>query len=228
DDAKVLDATGGGLEQMQHSMSHAFNGGRDRLLLWNRATSEREPDVTFKEAEGVLSDEVASGWTLAVGAADLDGDLLPELYFANDFGPDHLLHNRSTPGHLHFVPLLGEKKLLTPNSCVLGRVSFKGMGVDFGDLNGDGLLDIVVSNIAAEYALEESHFAFINTGDTAGMRQGVAPFVDRSEELGLSRSDWAWDVKLGDFADDGELEVVQATGFVRGTHNRWPELQELA
>ena len=31
----------------------------------------------FREAEGVLDDEVASGWTLGIGAADLDGDLLP-------------------------------------------------------------------------------------------------------------------------------------------------------
>src|SRR3712207_7095987 len=46
------------------------------------------------------SEEVAHSWTLAVGAADLDGDLLPELYFANDFGPDRLLHNRSQPGEL--------------------------------------------------------------------------------------------------------------------------------
>ena len=40
------------------------------------------------------------------------------------------------------------------------------MGVDFGDLNGDGILDIFVSNIAAEFALEESHFAFLGTGET--------------------------------------------------------------
>ena len=40
-----------------------------------------------------------------------------------------------------------------PTPRCSGRDSFKGMGVDFGDLNGDGLLDIFVSNIAAEFAL---------------------------------------------------------------------------
>ncbi len=38
------------------------------------------------------------GWTLAIGAADLDRDGLSDLYIANDFGPDQLLWNRSTTG----------------------------------------------------------------------------------------------------------------------------------
>ena len=111
---------------------------------------------------------------------------------------------------------------------MLGRDSFKGMGVDFGDLNGDGLLDIYVSNIAAEYALEESHYAWLSTGQPGLMKTGAAPFVDRSEPLGLSRSGWGWESRLGDFDNDGVLEAVQATGFVKGDNNRWPELQELA
>ena len=229
DDAQILDANARGPgQQMQHSMSRASNGGRSRLLLWSGATSGAGPSVQFKEVEGVLEEQVARGWTLAVGAADLDGDLLPEIYFANDFGPDRLLHNRSKPGALHFVSLEGAKTLTTPNSKVLGRDSFKGMGVDFGDLNGDGLLDIYVSNIADEYALEESHFVFLSTGLTELMKKGVAPYVDASESLGLSRSGWGWDTRLGDFNNDGILEALQATGFASGAVNRWPELHELA
>src|SRR5262249_36759765 len=146
--------------------------------------------------------------------------LRPEIYVANDFGPDLLLHNRSTRGDVRFAPLHGEKTFTTPRSKVLGRDSFKGMGVDFGDVNGDGYLDIYVSNIAAEYALQESHFLFVSTGETAQMRAGVAPYIDRSESLGLARSDWAWDAKLADFDNDGVLEALQATGFVRGTVSR--------
>jgi hypothetical protein len=228
DNARILDANAPGREQMQDSMSRAYNGGRNRLLLWAGATVGANPIVHFKEIEGVLDDEVAHGWTLAIGAADLDGDLLPEIYFANDFGPDRLLHNRSTPGNLRFAVLHGTKTLGTPNSKVLGNDSFKGMGVDFGDLNGDSLLDFAVSNIAAEYALEESHFLFLSTGEPAAMKEGVAPYVDRSESLGLSRSGWAWDTRFGDFDNDGVLELLQATGFLKGAVNRWPELHEVA
>jgi hypothetical protein len=102
------------------------------------------------------------------------------------------------------------------------------MGVDFGDVNGDGIPDIYVSNIAAPYALEESHFLFVSTGEVGRMARGRAPYVDRSEPLGLSRSGWGWDAKLADFDNDGVLEAVQAIGFVKGEVNRWPELHELA
>lgn len=228
EEARILDAKAAVPDEMQQSMSRAYNGGRNRLLRWVSGTAGARPTVRFEEAKGVLPERIARGWTLAVGAADLDGDLLPELFFANDFGPDHLLHNRSTPGRLRFALLEGRKTLTTPNSKVLGRDSFKGMGVDFADVNGDGLLDIYVSNIAKEYALEESHHLFLCTGEIERMKEGVAPFVDRSEPLGLSRSGWAWDCKLADFDNDGVPEAMQATGFVKGKVNRWPELHEVA
>jgi enediyne biosynthesis protein E4 len=228
DGARILDAHGSGTEVMQDSMTRAFNGGRNRLLRWQGATSGKDPAVQFQEMDGGLDTKVNHAWTLAVGAADLDGDLRPELYFANDFGPDRLLHNRSTPGKFQFALLEGQKRLTTPNSKVLGKDSFKGMGVDFGDVNGDGLLDIYVSNIAGEYALEESHFLFVSTGQVDKMQKGVAPYVDRSEPLGVSRSSWSWETKFGDFDNDGTLEMLQATGFAKGQTNRWPELHELA
>ncbi|HEV2863839.1 MAG TPA: CRTAC1 family protein [Pyrinomonadaceae bacterium] len=228
DGARVLDAKAEGRAEMAASLSRAFNGGRNRLLLWAGASSGQEPAARYEEAAGVMTDEVSRAWTLGVGAADLDGDLLPEIYFANDFGPDRLLHNRSTPGRLSFRPLEGEQGFSTPHSKVLGRDSFKGMGVDFGDVNGDGLTDIYVSNIADEYALEESHFVWVNTGRTELMKEGIAPFVDRSEQLGLARSGWGWDARLADFDNDGTPEAVQATGFARGSVDRWAELQEVA
>jgi len=231
DDGRILDTEATSVEAMQDSMSRAFNGGRDRFMHWREAspaTTGIEPHVVFADVPGVLDAPVGRGWTLAVGAADLDGDLLPELYLANDFGPDRLLHNRSRPGHIEFAPLTGRKTPMTPTSKVLGRDSFKGMGLDFGDVNGDGRLDIYVSNIAEEFALEESHFLFVSEGDPAVMLGGVAPYVDRSERLGVSRSGWGWDTRLADFDNDGILEAVQATGFIKGRIDRWPELHELA
>jgi hypothetical protein len=101
------------------------------------------------------------------------------------------------------------------------------MGADLADVNGDGLMDIYVSNISSSWALQEGHFLWLSTGETARMRDGVAPYVQGAERLGLSRSGWGWDAKLDDFDNDGVLEAIQATGFVKGTVNRWPELQAL-
>ncbi len=221
DGSRILDKQAPGDESMQASMSRARNGGLNRVLLW--AGPGR-----FREDPHALDPRTATAWTLAIAAADLDGDLLPEVYFANDFGHDTLLHNRSQRGQVRLAPLAGKRSLTTPSSKVLGNDSFKGMGADFVDWNGDGVPDLYVSNIASEYALEESHFLFVSDGDTASMRNGVAPYRDRSEGLGLSRSGWGWDSRLADFNNDGKLEALQATGFMRGRTNRWPELHEIA
>ncbi|MFT5049975.1 MAG: hypothetical protein ACI8QZ_001368 [Chlamydiales bacterium] len=211
--------------ELQRSMSRACNGGRNRFLLWNSSTTGEIPRVSYR----ILPEQTAcSSWTLAVGAADLDGDLLPELYVANDFGPDQLFHNRSTPGNLELVPVRGDRRWTSPRSKALGRDSYKGMGVDFADLNGDGWLDIFVSNITTEYGLQESQFLFVSTGQVEQFATGRAPYVDESEALGLSRSSWAWDARLVDLNNDGQLEALQAVGFLAGDVGRWPELHEAA
>lgn len=227
DGARILDSKAGGTEVLHEGKAMALNGGYKHVFLGQAGTNGDVPTVRYKEVRNVFSEEVARGWTLAMGAADLDGDLLPELYLANDFGPDRLLHNSSTPDNLRFAVLEGRRDFTTPKSCVLGHDSFKGMGVDFGDINGDGLLDIYVSNLATRFGLTESHFLWLSTGDIGKMKRGIAPYRNGSEELGLSRSGFSWEARLADFDNDGVLEAVQACGFIKGKVNRWPELQAL-
>jgi enediyne biosynthesis protein E4 len=227
DGARILDAKADDVVEMHEGKGKALNGGYKHVFLWQSAKSGAVPSVTYREVKGVFSEAVARGWTLAIGVADLDGDLLPEIYLANDFGPDRLLHNRSTPGNLQFVELEGRRSFTTPKSSVLGHDSFKGMGVDFGDINGDGLLDIYVSNLATKMGLTESHFLWQSTGRLDDMKHGIAPYFQNSEKLGLSRSGFAWDSRLVDFDNDGVLEAIQAVGFIKGEVNRWPEAQAL-
>nr|VFJ89858.1 MAG: Repeat domain-containing protein [Candidatus Kentron sp. LFY] len=227
DGAGVIDPDFISEESMHHSMSRAYNAGVNHLLLWRGATRGNLPDVRFEDAEGAFTHQVKHAWTLAVGAADLDGDQRPEIYLGNDFGPDRLLHNRSEPGSPKFALLEGESSFRTPSSLVLGHDSFKGMGTDFGDVNGDGHLDIYVSNIATQFGLMESHFLWLSTGETHRMKEGHAPYVHGSERLGVARSGWGWGTRLADFDNDSVLEAVQTTGFIKGDVDRWPELQAL-
>ncbi|HEX4815949.1 MAG TPA: ASPIC/UnbV domain-containing protein, partial [Nonomuraea sp.] len=97
----------------------------------------------------------------------------------------------------------------------------------------DGLYDFFVSNITTPYGIQESNFHFLSTAKDradlrAQLRQGVAPWKDLSAELRTAWSGWGWDPKIEDFDNDGEAEIVQATGFIKGQVNRWPPLQELA
>lgn len=217
DGARVLDpASTSPRMEMQASMSRAANGGRNRILLW-----QPDPRMPYRDAGDPFPPGTATAWTLALGAQDLDGDLLPDLYFANDFGSDHLLANRSTPGAPRFRLVQGRRRLLDPRSKVLGRDSFKGMGIDFADLNADGIPDLFVSNITDEFALEESNLLFVSRGHPFD-------YGDEGERRGLSRGGWAWDARFADFDNDGVVEAMQATGFIQGTTDRWPELHELA
>ena len=227
DGSDIYNPSGAGTVSMPESFSHAFNGGGERIFRWTGATAGTEPQVSYKEVVDALPAGVGGGWGLAIGACDLDGDLLPELYIAHDFGPDRLFWNRSTPGRIQFALLQGATTFSSPKSYVLGKDSFKSMGVDFGDLNDDAIPDIYVSNITEPGGFQESQMMFLSTGSVDRLETGIAPYVNKSDSLGLSRTGWAWDAKLDDFDNDGRLEALQATGFIRGTDSNWPEIQEL-
>lgn len=229
DGARVLDpeADDETRMEMQQSMGLARNAGRNKILL-TEPTGEADTPPRITDASTALPEHATTAWTLAIGFQDLTGDLLPDIYLANDFGNDHLLVNRSTPGQVRLEALRGERDMTTPKSKVLGNGSFKGMGVTYTYVDGAQMPTMVVSNITSPYALHESNFAFVPTGDGSELLQGRVPYRDDSEPLGLSRSGWSWDVKAGDFNNDGTDELLQATGFMKGDTDRWPELQEIA
>jgi hypothetical protein len=232
-DGPVLNPDVSGGVAMNHSMSDAQNGGTDHFFLCAGGSAGDNPTAAYTRVDDALTDKVSKGWELAATSTDLDGDGLPELYLANDFGPDNLLYNKSTPGHLSFGVVAGTRTPGTPKSKTLGDDSFKGMGADFADLDGDGMYDMFVSNITASWGIEESNFQWMNTArdkaeERAQLADGTPPFRDDSGKDGSAWSGWGWDVKTGDFDNSGTVAIAQATGFVKGETNRWPQLQELA
>ena len=233
----VLDPSKSTGVELNDSMSNGLNGGRDYILRFKGATDATagtSPSVEFELVDDAIPDKASRGWALASGSNDLDGDMRPELYIAHDFGPDRLLYNNSTPGNINFSLVEGKHRpAWVPKSKEVGLDSFKGMGVDFGDLNGDGVYDMYVSNITTSFGIEESHFAFISeTADKVEvqekLRAGEAVWKDESAPLNVAWSGWGWDVKIADFDNSGDQVIAQATGFVKGEVNRWPQLQELA
>jgi enediyne biosynthesis protein E4 len=232
-DSDVLDPNGQNNVQMNDSMSSARNAGGNHMLRWVGGTPGTAPTATYVEEREAVQFDASIGWTLAISSADLTGDGLPEVYVANDFGHDHLLYNSSTRGHIRFTGVTSERTATTPKSFIVGNDSFKGMGVDFGDLNQTGKFDMMVSNITVAWGLEESNFVFTNrSADTAdmaqSMRAGIAKFTQDAESYGMAWTGWGWDVKMGDFLNSGNLEVLQTEGFVKGDTDRWAWLQELA
>nr|WP_308161721.1 CRTAC1 family protein [Actinoplanes consettensis] len=232
-DTEILSITGQANMQMNNSMSHARNAGGSHVLRWVAASAGASPSATFEEQPAAVPPAFSTGWTLGASSVDLDGDLLPELYLANDFGNDRFFHNVSAPGRIRFELAEGHRDAVTPKSLVLGHDSFKGMSIEFGDLAGAGRFDAFVSNITTSWGLEESNFVWHNTAATPAdankmLTAHEAPFRNQAASANLAWSGWGWDSKMADFDNDGDMEIVQALGFIEGRINRWSWLQELA
>src|SRR3972149_4598235 len=178
---------------MHDSFETARNGGKNFLY-------RQQAHGTFREiACSVGVDD--PGWTLAVGSADINNDGWPDLYCANDFGPDQLFLN----DHGAFKNVSKE---------VLGGDSKKGMNVDFGDFNNDGWLDIYVTNITTAEYLQEGNMLWHNNGVGP---DGVLSLTDVSLETGTYDGGWGWGAKFFDYDNDRDLDLIAATGFI----NAW-------
>nr|ACH85580.1 hypothetical protein [Actinomyces sp. Lu 9419] len=221
DDSQLLDQRSSKTVAMNDSLSRAVNGGKNYVFLGRPGF----PETPFELVADAFSDDNSKGWTLAAATADLNGDSLPELYVANDFGQDRFFVNRSNNGALALENITGSKPFTGTQSTTIGRDSFKSMGTSIADIDRDGRHDIYVSTITQEFGLFEGQMLFL--GDDQDARD-VPGFRAGGETLGLARTAFSWDNKIGDLNNDGRVELLQATGFVRGEVNRWPEIQELA
>ena len=184
---RVLDAQATEPVSMQHSMSRAANGGRNRVFCW-WARDRGDRTSPSRRRAALFPERAEHGWTLAVGAADLDGDLLPELYFANDFGPDRLLAQplaagpaalRAARGRAppHRSPLEGARPgLVQGNGRRLRRPERRRPARHLRQQHRRGV------------RAEESNFAVRLHRRLEAMQRGVAPYDDESEALGLARS----------------------------------------
>ena len=70
---------------MHNSFEYADNGGKN--LLFHNVGGGKFEDVTDKLGVG------STRWTLAAASADFDEDGWPDLYLANDYGPEELFLN---------------------------------------------------------------------------------------------------------------------------------------
>jgi hypothetical protein len=163
----------------------ANNGGG--VVLFRNNGNGTFTDVT--EKAGLKQ----SGWTLSIGHADADNDGWDDLYVACDFGTDRLFHNQRD----------GTFKDITQSA--IGFDTKKGMNVDWGDFDNDGLLDIYVTNITDDY-MREGNFLWHNNGDLT--------FSDVARETGTWDTGWGWGAKFFDYDNDGWLDLYVLNGWV--------------
>ena len=155
-------------------------------------------DGSFRDAteeSGVGA--VPSSYGLGVPWADYDGDGDQDIYVANDSTANYLFRNRGDG-------TFEESALLAGVALSGDGKEQAGMGVDFGDYDNDGLLDIGVTNFSDDY-------------NTLYRNEGGGSFRDVTYRAGIGEATWpklSWGIRFADIDRDGRLDIAIADGHV--------------
>jgi hypothetical protein len=191
-----------GTRIMHNSFEFATNGGKN--LLFHNLGEGKFADVT--DSMGVGS----TRWTLAAASADFNGDGWPDIYLANDYGPEELYLNQR-----------GRSFVLT--TAGLESESKSGMSVTLGDAFNRGRLDAFVTNISERGYLFQNNNLRMNEMPEAGRFRNVA-------EGAIADAGWAWGAQFGDFNNDGANELFVANGFISADRQKsyWYSMSKIA
>jgi hypothetical protein len=224
-----------------------FEPGDDTLLYTNQG------DGTFVDDRHLISPDAQRAYTFIAGFHDLNGDMRPDLYMANDFAakivPSHGMINidgafvtdaadpsmRSNvigmglavddinddglpdimlPGWNDLALItsqqgewfdVSQSTSVEPDSDRNQKIAW---GSDFGDINNDGRLDLLVSY---GYLDSRDSLNHLRQPDSVYIQTDDLVFAERSERLGLDQSLSTRSVVMADLNDDGWLDVVKGS-----------------
>jgi enediyne biosynthesis protein E4 len=163
------------------------------------------PNTVYRnDGHGVFTDVSAASGVgrlrsngLGVVVVDYDGDGRPDVFVANDTMPNFLFHN---DGNMRFT----ETGLVSGIAVGADGRARAGMGIDTGDYDGDGRLDVVITNLDFEmhtllHGLERGLFAYASA--ESGIGFPTLPFV-------------GFGVAFLDYDNDGLLDIAVADGHI--------------
>jgi hypothetical protein len=177
--------------------------GQPSLLYRNNG------DGTFTDVSGPSGVGALEGKGMGVVAADLDDDGWIDVFQTNDSTPNFLFHNLGD-GRLEDVALQAEVGY-SPSGQVTGA-----MATDAEDVDGDGRLDLIVTN-------------FNNQGTFLQLNQGDMQFRDQGHRLGLSMPTFtvsSFGARFLDYDNDGLIDLFVAAGHPFAPVSKiWPQIR---
>ena len=190
------------------------DGTSRAIMSCNPIELAARPDHLFRNDNGRFVDVTEEagivdrdGRGLGVVAADLDGDGRTDLFVANDMSANYFWRNLGglkfeEAGHLAGLAGSGDGGYRA------------GMGVARGDLDGDGLIDLAVTNFFGESTSVYRHLGsgmFAETADATGIGAASRPLL-------------GFGVAAFDADNDGRLDLATANGHVNDLRPHFPFL----
>ena len=183
---------------------------RGRRIYSNPQVYEGVSDTLYRNnGNGTFTDVTrqagvynSNGKGLGVTCGDYDNDGRIDIYVANDTTPNFLYRNVGDGRFVDIGPFAGA-------AYNEHGVAEGGMGVDFGDYNNDGALDIFVTNFS-----NETNTLYHNTGGGA--------LIDFTNVAGLAEASFlklAFGTKFFDANNDGALDLFVANGHLYPTES---------
>jgi hypothetical protein len=169
------------------------------------------------------------GYGLGLAISDYNNDGWPDIYVANDFiTNDELWLNNKNGTFINCI------------DRVIQHQSYSSMGTDAGDINNDGLTDVITLDMMPETnQRKKTSFFFMNYERYEAERaigyepefprnmlhlnngsflkdDTLMPFFSEIGQLaGVSQTDWSWSVLLTDFNNDGWKDIHITNGIGR-------------
>ncbi len=174
------------------------------------------PWSRFTDADGKTLTRGDRDWGLAVMLRDMNGDGAPDIYVCNDFWSADAIWINDGKGNFRALPKLA-----------LRTTSTFSMGVDFADLNRDGLDDFIVLDMhSREHARRLTQRAMLNGApaltrlderlqterNTLFLNRGDGTYAEIAQLAGLHASEWSWCPAFLDVDLDGYEDLLVTTG----------------
>lgn len=142
-------------------------------------------------------------FTLDFAAADLDNDSWTDIVVIGDFGTSFILWNEEG------------KSFSSNKESVISSVS--AMGIALYDINKDGLMDFIVTQIYDEDRIQAS-CPNSRPCDTKGnifmVSQSPRKYKDYGKESGAFNGAWGWGVIFQDLTNKGFPDILQTSGLL--------------
>ena len=173
---------------------------------------------------------VKEGFGLGVSIHDFNGDFYPDIYASNDYLSNDLLYINQQDGTFQDEAYR-----------YFQHLSYFSMGNDVGDINNDGLEDVITLDMLPAHREGQQMMVQPMNEDRyrMAMKKGYLPqymrntlqlrrtkdtedipvFGEIGQLAGVHHTDWSWAPLLADFDNDGWKDLFITNGYVKDITN---------